>query len=148
MGDRPSSKSSVLHHWCCPLSPSGVQTIPIPSLFIYNWGQNLLLCLHLVFKECQSNYYDLQLRGKPFFPFLLRKNQRLRPGPCRQSWGLLFNTFTLSVLKKKGECFRNLKKAVLPILSSQEVAVLIVSLKEDFAEHTFKENNTFKVGRW
>ena len=51
------------------------------------------------------------------------------------------------MLKEKGECVRNLKKAVLPILSNQEVAVLIVSLKEDCGEHTFEENNTFKVGR-
>ena len=46
------------------------------------------------------------------------------------------------MLKKKGECFRNLKKAVFPILSNQEVAVLIVSLKEDCAEHVFNNFNS------
>ena len=46
------------------------------------------------------------------------------------------------MLKKKGECFRNLKKAVFPILSNQEVAVLIVSLKEDCAEHVFNSFNS------
>ena len=39
--------------------------------------------------------------------------------------------------------FKNLKNAVLPILSNQEVAVLIVSLKEDCAEHVF--NNFYSI---
>ena len=80
-------------------------------------------------------------KWKPFFSLLLRKYQRLRPGPTSvvddgddYDDGEIKTVLTVynCVLCQYWDFHQrllHLKKAVLPILSNQDVAVLIVSLE-------------------
>ena len=109
------------------------------------------LCLHLMFKQFLFHHYLCTIEVTTFLPCLhlvykqfttihnrgqnlssRSSSERIKgsgPDLPGQAWGQILSTSIFLMRNKKWKCLRNLRKAVLPILSNHEVDVLIVSLK-------------------